>query len=66
MHCFFCQNNNQPEIDIKNTSLLERFISSGGKIRPRKKTGLCRLHQRRIAKAIKKARQLGFLPYVKE
>jgi small subunit ribosomal protein S18 len=60
MECFFCKKNIQ-EIDFKNATLLERFISGLGKIRPRKKTGLCAGHQRKLSKAIKRARRLGLL-----
>jgi len=61
MDCFFCQRNLQ-EIDFKETELLRRFISGLAKIRPRKRTGLCAKHQRKLAKAIKRARHLGLLP----
>ena len=60
MECFFCKKNIR-EIDFKNTALLKRYISALGKIRPRKKTGLCAKHQRQLAKAIKRARHLGLL-----
>jgi small subunit ribosomal protein S18 len=60
MNCYLCQRNLK-EIDFKNTLLLKRFLSSLGKIKSRKKTGLCAFHQRKIAKAIKRARQLGLL-----
>lgn len=61
MDCFFCQRNLR-EIDFKETELLRRFISGLAKIRPRKRTGLCAKHQRKLAKAIKRARHLGLLP----
>ncbi len=61
MTCYFCQRNTK--IDHKDTKLLFNFISSLYKIKPRKKTGLCALHQKQIAKAIKRAREMGFLPY---
>jgi len=60
VECFFCKKNIR-EIDFKNTQLLERFISGLGKIRPRKKTGLCAGHQRKLTKAVKRARNLGLL-----
>ena len=63
MSCPLCQQNVQ-EIDFKNTQLLKKFLSPLGKIRPKKKTKLCAWHQRKIAKAIKRARYLGLLPYV--
>ncbi|HDM31961.1 MAG TPA: 30S ribosomal protein S18 [bacterium] len=65
MPCYFCQRNIQ-EIDFKNTSLLERFLSLSGKIKKKKKTGVCAFHQRKLKKAVKRARYLGLLPYVVE
>jgi len=62
MDCYFCQRNIK-EIDFKNTELLQRFISGLGKIRARKRTGVCSKHQRKLSKAIKRARHLGLLPY---
>ena len=62
MNCYLCQKGIK-EIDFKNVELLKRFISSLGKIRPRKKTGICAQHQRRLSKAIKRARALGLLSY---
>jgi len=62
MACYFCQRNIK-EIDFKDTELLKRFISGLAKIRPKKRTGLCASHQRKLAKAIKRARHLGLLPY---
>jgi len=60
MECYFCKRNIN-EIDFKETSLLKRFISGLGKIRAKTKTGLCSTHQRKTAKAIKRARHLGLL-----
>jgi len=62
MACYFCQRNIQ-EIDFKDTELLKKFISGLAKIRSKKRTGVCSSHQRKLAKAIKRARQLGLLPY---
>jgi len=61
MACYFCQRNTK--IDYRNAKLLSNFISGLYKIKPRKKTGLCARHQREIAKTIKRAREMGFLPY---
>jgi small subunit ribosomal protein S18 len=60
MACYFCQHNIK-EIDFKETQLLWKFLSSLAKIKPRKKTGVCAGHQRKLAKAIKRARHLGLL-----
>lgn len=62
MNCFLCQKNLK-EIDFKNTELLKKFMSGLGKIRARKKTRLCAKHQKKIAKAIKRARHLGLLAH---
>jgi len=63
MSCYFCQRN-LTEIDFKNTQLLKRYLSASGKIKPKKKTGVCAFHQRKLARAIKRARYLGLLPYL--
>lgn len=49
-------------IDYKDVQLLQRFISSYAKILPRKRTGTCAKHQRKLAQAIKRARQASILP----
>jgi len=61
MPCYFCQRNIK-EIDFKDTDLLKRFISGLAKIRAKRRTGTCSSHQRKLAKAIKRARHLGLLP----
>ena len=60
MECYFCQRNIR-EIDFRNTEFLKRFISGLGKIKARKRTGVCSKHQRHLAKAIKRARHIGLL-----
>ncbi len=60
MDCYFCKKNIQ-DVDFKEVNLLHRFISSLGKIRHRKKTGLCAKHQRMTSGAIKRARHIGLL-----
>ena len=62
MECHFCKQGIK-EIDFKNTELLRRFISGLGKIKPKKRTGLCSKHQRMLAKAIKRARHFGLLSH---
>jgi small subunit ribosomal protein S18 len=64
-HCYFCQNNIK-DIDYKDTELLRRFISTSVKILPRRRSGLCAKHQRKIARAIKRARIMALLPFVRE
>ena len=50
-------------IDYKDTDLLRKFISDRGKIRSRRVTGLTVQQQRRLAAAIKTAREMALLPY---
>ncbi|WRS30826.1 30S ribosomal protein S18 [Actinomycetaceae bacterium MB13-C1-2] len=51
------------EIDYKDTALLRKFISDRGKIRARRVTGVSVQEQRKLAKAIKNAREMALLPY---
>jgi small subunit ribosomal protein S18 len=51
-------------IDYKNVALLQRFVTERGKIRSRRVTGLSRRDQTKMARAVKRARELGLLPYV--
>ncbi len=62
MTCYFCQKNVE-EMDFKDTELLRNFMSGAYKIRGRRKTGVCARHQRKITQAIKRAREMGLLPY---
>ena len=50
-------------IDYKDTALLRKFISDRGKIRARRVTGVSVQEQRRIATAVKNAREMALLPY---
>ncbi|UJA18927.1 30S ribosomal protein S18 [Thermoleophilia bacterium SCSIO 60948] len=52
------------EIDYKDLTTLRRFISDRGKVRSRRVTGLSREHQQQLGLAVKRARELGMLPYV--
>ena len=51
------------EIDYKDVALLRKFISDRGKIRSRRITGVSVQEQRKIARAIKNAREMALLPY---
>ncbi len=62
-YCFFCVNSIS-QIDYKNTQMLQRFLSSYGKIVPRRRSGVCSKHQRILANTIKRSRFLALLPYV--
>ena len=63
--CTFCRDKIQV-IDYKDASVLRPYISDRGKIAPRRKSGACARHQRRLAVSIKRARHLALLPYVAE
>jgi len=58
------QGANAPKIDYKDVKLLQRYISERGKIVPSRITAVSQKKQRELAKAIKRARFLGLLPYV--
>lgn len=60
--CYFCAE--KKVADYKDVELLGRFISEQGKILPRRVTGNCAKHQRSLAIAIKRAREVALLPYV--
>jgi len=63
-HCYFCQKGID-NIDYKDLDLIKRGISSFERILPAKKTGTCARHQRKLAKAIKRARFMALVPFVK-
>jgi len=60
--CQFCADPNCT-IDYKDVAKLRKFMSERGKILPRRVTATCAYHQRALTEAIKRARQLGLLPY---
>ena len=53
-----------PKIDYKDVKLLQRYISERGKIVPSRITAVSAKKQRELARAIKRARFLGLLPYL--
>ena len=52
-------------VDYKDEKLLQRFLTERGKILPSRLSGISARHQRQISVAIKRARVLALLPYVK-
>ena len=60
--CQFCTDS-KAVIDYKLVDELRRYIADDGKIRPRRQTGICAKHHRKLAQAIKRARHLALLPY---
>ena len=63
--CPFCRDK-VDEVDYKDLASLRRAISDKGKIRSSRVTGACRRHQSQLATAVKRARELGLLPYVSD
>lgn len=61
--CRFCQSG-ASAINYKDTNMLRRYLSSFGKIVPRKRSGVCAWHQRKLATAIKQSRFMALLPYL--
>ncbi|OGS51560.1 MAG: 30S ribosomal protein S18 [Erythrobacter sp. RIFCSPHIGHO2_12_FULL_63_10] len=55
---------NAPKIDYKDVRLLQGFMSERGKIVPSRITAVSAKRQRELAQAIKRARQIGLLPYL--
>jgi small subunit ribosomal protein S18 len=63
--CYFTQNKVK-HIDFKDVDVLKRFITDRGKILPRRVTGTSAKWQRPLAVAIKRARHMALLPFVKD
>ena len=63
--CQFCADKNLT-IDYKDVDTLKQYTTDRGKILPKRVTGTCAVHQRQIASAIKRARVVALLPYVKD
>ncbi len=63
--CYFTANN-ITHIDYKDVDLLKKFVSERGKILPRRVTGTSAKYQRPLTVAIKRARHMALLPYVRE
>lgn len=50
-------------VNYKDVRLLQQFVAESGKITPRRLTGVCTRHQRRVSAAIKQARNIALLPF---
>lgn len=62
--CSLCEDDVEV-VDYKDPELLDRFLTDRGKILPRRATGACSRHQKQISSAIKRARYLALIPYIK-
>jgi small subunit ribosomal protein S18 len=60
--CKFCEEKNLP-IDYKSPQILKDFITERGKILPRRITGTCSRHQKKLTTEIKRARLMALLPF---
>jgi len=60
--CSFCVDK-ATDIDYKDLTKLRKFVSESGKMLPRRMTGVCAKHQRKLSMAIKNARKMALLPY---
>ena len=63
--CKFCENKDM-DFNYKNEKKLRNFVTDRGKIIPRRMTGTCAKHQRKLTTAIKKARYMAILPFTSE
>ena len=63
--CKFCADK-VDLIDYKDVNLLGQFVPERAKILPRRISGVCAAHQRKLARALKRARHLALLPHVAE
>jgi small subunit ribosomal protein S18 len=63
--CSFCKEKIKV-IDYKELNRLQRFVSEKGKILSSRITGTCARHQRKLAQAVKRARFMALLPYIKK
>ena len=63
--CRFCKDKIK-DIDYKDLDILQRFITEKGRILTSRISGNCAKHQRKLARSIKRARFIAFLPFVKE
>ncbi len=60
--CAFCVAG-EKDIDYKDVAKIRKYITEKGKILPKRQTGVCAHHQRQLALAIKRARNVALLPY---
>lgn len=60
--CYFCENE-EKVVDYKDVELLQRFQNDRGKIMSLKQSALCAKHQREVARAIKRSREIGLMAY---
>ncbi len=62
--CFYCKNGVVP--NYKLVDVISHAVTERGKILPRRITGVCAKHQRKLTTAVKRARHIALLPFVAE
>ena len=62
--CTFCKENAK-YVDYKNIKVLNKFITKYAKIVPRYYSGVCLKHQKQLSRAVKRARVMALIPFVK-
>ncbi|MBN2431232.1 MAG: 30S ribosomal protein S18 [Acidobacteria bacterium] len=63
--CRFCEEK-IVTVDYKDVDLLKQFVPERGRVMPRRISGTCSFHQRRLRRAVKRARVLALLPFVSD
>ncbi|MBL7108458.1 MAG: 30S ribosomal protein S18 [Candidatus Cloacimonetes bacterium] len=60
--CRFCKDTSL-EIDYKKIHIIQKSLMDNGKILPRRISGTCTKHQRKLSREVKRARQMALIPY---
>ncbi|OGC97160.1 30S ribosomal protein S18 [Candidatus Amesbacteria bacterium RIFCSPHIGHO2_01_FULL_48_32] len=61
-NCMFCKEGREP--DFRDVAALSRYVSDRGRILGKDRTGVCAKHQRKLARSIKRSRQMAMMPFV--
>jgi len=61
-NCEFCKGKKDP--DFEDVAILSKYVSERGRIIGKDRSGVCAKHQRKLARAIKRAREMALLPFV--
>lgn len=61
--CYFCKEKLE-YVDYKDVALMKKYISDRAKIRAQRVSGNCPRHQRAVARAVKRAREMALIPYL--
>ena len=64
--CNFCVHRDRYVIDYKNVRILQQYLDERARIKKARQTGACRKHQRKLARAIKRAREMALIEYTRD